>query len=68
MINDRIDKAEALFKSQFIEINEFLHTIHKQFETFVATHKKEHIGLNVRLLRASEDVLKVSSHFAHQKT
>ena len=65
MINDRVDKTEALFKSQFIEINEFLHTIHKQFEAFVSSHKKEHIGLNVRLLKATEDLSRVSNYFAH---
>ena len=29
MVNERIDKTEATFRSQFLEVNEFLHTLHQ---------------------------------------
>ena len=67
-MTERVEQAETLFKSQFIEINEFLHTIHKEFDGFVTAHKTEHIGLNVRMLKISEECSKMLDHYKRSKT
>lgn len=56
MINERIEKIEALTKSNLSEVNSFLHTVHADFENFLIKHKKEHTGLNMKLLKVTEDL------------
>ena len=67
MMTERINRTEALFKSRFIEINEFLHTVHQEFEQFVASHKKEHIGVNLRLLKSQDDLAQLTSHLSQTR-
>jgi len=59
MINDRISQIEALTKTSLEEVNTFLHTVHQDFESFLNKHKKEHTGLNMRMLKVSEDMSQV---------
>ena len=56
MVGERINKVEDLTKTSLGEVNTFLHTIHSDFETFLAKHKREHVNLNMRVARLSEDV------------
>jgi hypothetical protein len=56
MINDRIEKIENMTKSNLNEVNTFLHTVHADFEGFLNKHKKEHTGVNMRLLKVTEDL------------
>jgi hypothetical protein len=56
MINDRIEKIENMTKSNLNEVNTFLHTVHADFEGFLIKHKKEHTGVNMRLLKVTEDL------------
>ena len=59
MINQRINQVEALTKTSLQEVNTFLHTVHADFDSFVAKHKKEHTNLNMRVLKVGEDLTKV---------
>jgi hypothetical protein len=56
MLNERVDKIESLTKSNLVEANTFLHTIHDDFEEFLTKHKKEHTNLNMKIMKVTEDV------------
>lgn len=43
-------------KSNLSEVNTFLHTVHADFENFLHKHKKEHTGVNMKLLKFTEDL------------
>ena len=64
LFNERINKTEQLFKSQFQEINEFLHMNQQQFEDFIQNHKKEHVALNTRVVNATDNFNKMSTKFS----
>jgi putative cell wall-binding protein len=56
IINERIEKIESMTKSNLSEVNTFLHTVHADFENFLHKHKKEHTGVNMKLLKFTEDL------------
>lgn len=68
MINDRISQIEALTKTSLEEVNTFLHTVHQDFESFLNKHKKEHTGLNMRMLKVTEDMSQVIGQVSTVRT
>ena len=54
LVNQKVEHVEATFKSQILEINEFLHTIHMQLDTYTSAHKKEHVTMNEKIEQAIE--------------
>ena len=68
MINERIENIEKVTKSSLEEVNTFLHTVHQDFESFLNKHRKEHTGLNMRVLKVSEDVSEMVKQYASTKS
>lgn len=68
MHNERMDKIENLTKTSLNEVNTFLHTIHSDFEQFLNKHKKEHTNLNMRVLKATDDMSSLVTQFTSTKT
>lgn len=68
MINERIEKIEKMTKSNLNEVNTFLHTVHADFQNFLEKHKKEHTGINMRLLKVTEDLSSSVSQFKSTKS
>ena len=56
MINDRVTAIENLTKSSLEEVNTFLHTVHQDFEHFLTKHKREHADLNIKVMKAHEEL------------
>lgn len=44
-----------------------MHTLHEGFDKFVLNHKKDHIGLNVRMLKTTEECTKLLDFFKSSK-
>ena len=55
-IEERIAYVENASKSQVRQVNQFLNTVHQDFEDFVEKHKKEHVSINARSMSAAEEL------------
>lgn len=55
-IEERIAHVENASRSQVRQVNEFLNTVHQDFEGFVEKHKKEHVSLNARNVATGEEL------------
>lgn len=67
MINERVTQIENLTKSSLEEVNAFLHTVHSDFEHFLAKHKKDHTEIHVRALRQQEDLAAMIASYSQTK-
>ena len=68
MIGERISKVEEMTMRSLEEVNTFLHTIHSDFEGFLQKHRKEHLGLSMKLVKVTEDITQLVESIRSTRT